>query len=108
MKFRKKPCVIEAVEFRTDNEAEVRAFIGAYPRDAGARVGYPCSEILIHTLEGMMTARIGDWIIRGVNGELYPCKPDIFKKTYEDVTNETPKDREREAMRKCPRCWAAL
>jgi hypothetical protein len=37
----------------------------------------------IKTLEGVMTANIGDWIIQGVNGEIYPCKPDIFEKTYE-------------------------
>lgn len=41
--------------------------------------------ILIRTLEGTMTANPGDWIIKGVNGEFYPCKPDIFEKTYEPV-----------------------
>ncbi|WP_346893545.1 hypothetical protein [Clostridium sp. UBA871] len=42
-------------------------------------------EIIIHTLEGDMKAEVGDWIIKGVNGELYPCKPDIFKKTYDPI-----------------------
>lgn len=42
----------------------------------------------IHTLEGTMRADIGDWIVRGVNGEFYPCKPDIFEQTYEAVANE--------------------
>ena len=58
-KFRKKPVVIEA--YRTDK------------------------EMVIHTLEGDMTAQAGDWIITGVNGEKYPCKPDIFEKSYEPV-----------------------
>jgi len=42
----------------------------------------------IQTLEGDMLARIGDWIIKGINGEFYPCKPEIFEKTYDEVTNE--------------------
>lgn len=43
----------------------------------------------IETLEGIMKASVGDYIIKGVNGEFYPCKPDIFEKTYERVTDET-------------------
>ena len=58
-KFRKKPVVIEA--YQTNEELD------------------------INTLEGVMHANIGDWIITGVNGEQYPCKPDIFEKTYEPV-----------------------
>ena len=61
MKYRKKPVVVEA--YKTDK------------------------EIVIHTVEGDMKASIGDYIITGVNGEQYPCKPDIFEKTYEAVTN---------------------
>lgn len=59
-KFRKKPIVIEAEQV-TD------------------------SPVQIHTLEGTMTANVGDWIITGVKGEQYPCKPDIFEATYEPV-----------------------
>lgn len=66
MKYRKKPVVVEA--YKTDK------------------------EIIIHTLEGDMKASIGDYIITGVNGEKYPCKPDIFEKTYE-VVNNTNYDR---------------
>lgn len=58
-RFRKKPVVVTA--YQTD------------------------VEIQIETLEGIMTASPGDWIITGVNGEQYPCKPDIFEKTYEPV-----------------------
>ena len=59
MKFRKKPVVVDA--YQTDREMN------------------------IETLEGVMHAEPGDWIITGVNGERYPCKPDIFEKTYEKV-----------------------
>ena len=61
MKYRKKPVTVEV--YQTDK------------------------ELVIHTLEGDMKANVGDYIITGVNGEQYPCKPDIFEKTYEPVTN---------------------
>lgn len=95
-KFRKKPVVIEA-----------RQFVGDSPRDAyqladwcGGQVGTETNEdqtalvpyIVIATLEGAMSAEPGDWIIEGVNGEFYPCKPDIFEKTYESVTEPVPAD----------------
>jgi hypothetical protein len=88
-KFRKKPVVIEAV---TCSEVLQNAFgdrdvlptwiVDAY--DKSIFVFLP-DCISISTLEGSMLAQRGDWIIRGVNGELYPCKPDIFEKTYEAV-----------------------
>ena len=79
MRFRKKPVVIDAVCFRageqpSDLAADVIAGRVRYTEDG---------TLLIKTLEGTMEARPGDWIIRGVNGELSPCKPDIFAKTYE-------------------------
>lgn len=81
-KFRKKPVVIEAVQFRMGEEpSELAADVVAgrirYPEDGTA---------LIDTPEGSMIARSGDWIIRGVKGELYPCKPNIFAATYEPAT----------------------
>jgi hypothetical protein len=80
-KFRKKPVVIEAIQYR---ESEAPSEL-ADDVIAG-KVRY-CENgtALIDTLEGEMIARPGDWIIRGVKGELYPCKPDIFAKTYEAV-----------------------
>ncbi len=69
----KKPVVIEAFQI-TDSTFE-------NPID-GLTYDYPC--IRIDTLEGVMVGNIGDWIIRGVKGELYPCKPDIFELTYEE------------------------
>lgn len=89
MKYRKKPVVIEAVRWTGENREEIRTFC---PRDAffiPARQdtgGYSTAwELLIDSLEGMMYAEIGDYIIEGVNGEFYPCKPDVFAKTYERV-----------------------
>jgi hypothetical protein len=82
MKFRKKPVVIEAVQWlgTTDSMEAIRGL------DTGTRaVDFTHENIFISTLEGQMTASIGDWIIRGVSGELYPCKPDIFMMTYEAV-----------------------
>jgi hypothetical protein len=85
MKFRKKPVVIEAVQFTGYNSTELEAwFIGHDARKSfgvkdGGRI------VLINTLEGTMEATPNDWIIRGVKGEFYPCKPDIFKATYDPV-----------------------
>lgn len=80
-KFRKKPVVVEAVLFRSGEQpSELAADVVA------DRIRYPeDGTMLIDTLEGVMIARPGDWIIRGVKGELYPCKPDIFAATYEPV-----------------------
>ena len=88
MKFRKKPVVIEAVQF-LPNEKSISEIM--YLGESGTRVieSFISPEgkysLYINTLEGKMEARIGDWIIKGVSGELYPCKPDIFLKTYEVV-----------------------
>jgi len=88
MKFRKKPVVIEAVQWTGNNLLEVIRHTGQNASathfkwddyvDLVARDG-----LKIFTLEGTMSASIGDWIIKGVSGECYPCKPDIFEKTYE-------------------------
>lgn len=78
-KYRKKPVVIEAIQWRGNNFAEVFAFC----KDAIIDDVY--GDVLIKTLEGVHEAIVGDYIIKGVNGEFYPCKPDIFEKTYEEV-----------------------
>ena len=84
MRFRKKPVEIEAVKFDGWNWAECYQFMSdevlVFPQVLEER-----EHIEIKTLEGTMTASRGDWIIKGVNGEFYPCKPDIFAKTYELV-----------------------
>lgn len=82
MKFRKKPVVIEAIQWLASKDSfdEVAAFVGSNgwaPGEMGS------DTIIIRTLEGDMKANKFDWIIKGVSGEFYPCKPDIFEKTYE-------------------------
>jgi len=87
MKFRKKPVVVEAIRYLPDgsNVDEVDAFLGGIEWKT-------CSPMLavIHTLEGNMLASPGDWIIKGVKGEFYPCKPDIFEATHEAVLEAQP------------------
>jgi hypothetical protein len=89
-KFRKKPVVIEAVQWDGKNFDELMNFMQEFHghklayEDAEASA-YKNKELFIKTLEGVMIATKNDWIIKGVNGEFYPCKPDIFEKTYEKV-----------------------
>ena len=89
-KYRKKPIVIEAIQW-VGNTNEVKNFCGdkcSYSiYDSAWRVGkgVPHEELVIHTLEGDMKASRNDYIIKGVNGEFYPCKPDVFEKTYEFI-----------------------
>lgn len=78
MKFRKKPVVIEASHYDGTLDLE---FLKGDERVRSLGDGSGAAEIV--TLEGTMRADLGDWIIRGVKGELYPCKPDIFAATYE-------------------------
>lgn len=90
-KFRKKPVVIEAVKWTGLNHQEINDFIWETDPPEKERHGYAeDGTLLIKTLEsghGMHTATIGDMIIRGVNNDYYPCKPDIFEKTYEPVAS---------------------
>jgi hypothetical protein len=79
-KFRKKPVVIDAMQFRPETVVDCYHFIGREHI-----VGGSAEHIEIQTLEGPITASLGDWIIRGIKGEFYPCKPDIFAATYEPV-----------------------
>ena len=81
-KFRKKPVEIEAVRWTGKNAAEVLDF-GNFKFIVTQIEGKRIVQIV--TLEGVMNAKEGDWIIKGVKGEFYPCKPDIFEATYESV-----------------------
>jgi hypothetical protein len=85
--FRKKPVVIEAMHFATETDGEaVIDWIAANGGEVVSSRGHVDGrryEFGIKTLEGTMLAVPGDWIIRGVQGEFYPCKPDIFEATYE-------------------------
>lgn len=84
-KYRKKPVVIEAVEWRGDNLTDLSVFM-----QSGAFTHNSDKGLIIHTLEGDRFANIGDFIIKGVAGEFYPCKPDIFAQTYEEACPPQP------------------
>lgn len=81
-RYRKKPVVIEALQLDRTNALEIADWSGGYCLNATV---LGLMTVHIPTLEGEMTASVGDYIIRGVNGEHYPCKPDIFLKTYDPV-----------------------
>jgi hypothetical protein len=92
MKFRKKPVVIDAIQWTGHNATEIMLFVGQKLKASSVPYGIEMDHddipndayrLEIPTLEGVMTATKLDWIIKGVNGEFYPCKPDIFEKTYE-------------------------
>lgn len=90
-KYRKKPVEIEAVQWTGFNPTEIKNFAGesaeiehytaAYEAGAGPIV----TTIIIHTLEGDMKVNNGDYIIKGVKGEFYPCRKDIFEQTYDEI-----------------------
>lgn len=89
-KYVKKPVVIEAVHWTGENYDECMNFMG---ENCGNKLAYEdyqehcinTGEIHIDTLEGRLTASKNDWIIKGVKGEFYPCKPDIFALTYDKL-----------------------
>jgi hypothetical protein len=87
MKFRKKPVTIDAMQFKTNNDdgSSMRE-IEKWITDNGGKVRNDNTNLYIETLEGTHRADVGDWIIRGVKGEFYPCKPEIFDMTYEKVS----------------------
>ena len=80
----KKPIEIEAIEFTGGNWADCCQFMSEEPLFFPQEVRFE-EEMVIETLEGDMTAQVNDYIIKGVQGEYYPCKPDIFKETYDIV-----------------------
>jgi len=82
-KYRKKPVVIEAMQFTDETKDQVLNFITCSSHPSWDDDGNP--KLKIQTLEGWHTASIGDFVIKGVKGEFYPCKPDIFEMTYEKV-----------------------
>ena len=91
MKYRKKPVVIDAWRFMPHlawnpfPDWILASWFAEEQVRLGSRMFRGEQVMIIPTLEGSMTARAGDWIIRGVKGEVYPCKPDIFAETYEPV-----------------------
>lgn len=95
MKYRKKPVVIEAVQLTQFSLDELYTFLGITNKgsflDCGHGIDPTDGQFKITTLEGVHVANINDYIIRGVKGEFYPCKPDIFEMTYEKA-EDAPQD----------------
>lgn len=89
MKYRKRPIVVEAVQWTGKFSEDVPTWV-VMAQSVGGNMTYvqDRDELHIRTLEGIMIASLGDFIIQGVNKEVYPCKPDIFYKTYEQVTTD--------------------
>lgn len=82
-KYRKKPVVIEAIYH---NDIDERRNVCRWIVSEGGRAEcYRDGEIEIETLEGKMAANLGDYIIKGIKGEFYPCKPDIFEASYDEI-----------------------
>lgn len=88
-KYRKKPVIIEAVIWTGNNIDEVKELA----KNAVEHIIFVDNNLYIETLEGNMNVSIGDYIIKGIAGEFYPCKPDIFKETYETVSMVSDNDR---------------
>lgn len=85
-KWRKKPVTVEAILFTGSNEDEVLAFVNDRPGPTSAeRLHEAADALYINTLEGTMRIGIGDYVIRGIGGECYPCKPEIFHESYEPM-----------------------
>ena len=84
MRFMKRPVIVEAVQYHGTGEIEGPPWIGEAIQ-AGVLISTDSGQLGVHTLEGIMFVSPGDWIIRGIRGELYPCKPDIFSETYQEV-----------------------
>lgn len=83
-KYVKKPVTIEAVQWTGDNRKDIWDFCTLAYFNTDFETGDLC--LMIQTLEGAMEASVGDYIIKGIKGEFYPCKPDIFALTYDEVT----------------------
>ena len=84
----KRPVEVQAVQWDGYNYGEIREFVGSVgDRILTLRGSYNDPDLIIHTLEGDHHASVGDYIISGVKGEFYPCKPDIFEQTYKEVTS---------------------
>lgn len=116
-RYRKKQVEVEAIRWDGQDVGTVWDLLGdsalpAAPDDAHVTPGFghvpATGELTIPTLEGTVTAQPGDWIIKGVAGELYPCKPDIFEQTYEPVSRDSEVEVSDEAKELAARAIDAL
>ena len=81
-KYKTKPCEIEAIQWTGENLDSVMSYVGD---NLIIEMYDKYINLYIHTLEGIMKADVGDYIIKGLRGEFYPCKPDVFEKKYEEM-----------------------
>jgi len=84
-KYMKRPVTIEAIQWTGDNIKEVYDFAGASITIPYKDRNVNESKIVLHTLEGPINASVGDFIIKGIKGEFYPCRADIFEMSYEEI-----------------------
>lgn len=107
--YRKKPVVIEAIQYKGPNIDIIRKFLGdnivAEEYDTDISKDYP-TEIQIKTLEGYMYVSLRDFVIKGIKGEFYPCKPDIFYKTYDPALDVQYTQCDYHPV--CPKCLGKL
>ena len=87
--YRKRPVVVEAMQWDGANSSQIKAFMLGWPTPPRPMQD---GTLEIVTLEGVMRVDPGDWIIKGIKGEFYPCKPDIFAATYDPVDPPVPKE----------------
>ena len=89
MRYRKMPVIIDAIQWTGDNYKEMKLFADESETKVDPIFKYHLDGFLtIKTLEGVVTASENDWIVKGIQGEFYPVKPDIFQLTYEKVKND--------------------
>jgi hypothetical protein len=109
VRARKRPVTVEVVRLTFANRHQIAEWCGGHAEDpAPSGTIYAPGILSIPTLEGMMWAADGDWIIRGVAGEFYPCKPDIFEATYQDVCECPPEDEQPWHDSDCPQAHDEL
>lgn len=88
LKYRKQPVVIEAVEFNEETAIEIQQWVNGHGHPINIDTDHKGNKVLIiPTPEGPMYAQVGDFIIRGVEGEFYPCKPTVFMVSYEALVD---------------------
>lgn len=88
--YKKKPVKVEAVQFTGTNQEEIREWSNyeVYPTGTKLPENERTLEMVVSTLEGLVKAKIGDYIIKGIRGEFYPCEKSIFEESYYEVTEE--------------------
>lgn len=84
-KFRKKPVIVEAEQWNGESLEEIRRMTGCN----GLQLSFNKVRLIVPSLEGSVSCNLGDWIMKGVKGEFYCCNDEIFKMTYDEVTDDT-------------------